>query len=101
MLLVAVTFVVYFPVLGHEFVSYDDFVEVVDNPHVRAGLTPRSVFRAFSTPSARVHWMPLTTISFQIDFELWGLQPAGYHLTNVVLHALGTLLLFLAFARRT
>ncbi len=100
-LLVAATFALYLPVLGHEFVSYDDDVEVIDNPHVRAGLSPRSVFRAFSTPSAGVHWMPLTTLSFQIDFELWGLQPAGYHLTNVVLHALGTLLLFLALARMT
>lgn len=35
-------------------------------------------------------WMPLTRISFVIDYLLWGQHPAGYHLTNIVLHALNT-----------
>jgi tetratricopeptide (TPR) repeat protein len=100
-LLVGITFIVYLPVLGHEFVSYDDYEDVIDNPLVRAGLSASSAMETFSTPSNRAHWFPMTTISLQIDFELWGPQPAGYHLTNVVLHTLAALMLFLAFTRMT
>ena len=46
-------------------------------------------------------WIPLTTISFQLDYEFYGLEPAGFLLTNAVLHAISTLLLFAALTRMT
>ncbi len=46
-------------------------------------------------------WMPLTWVSYLLDAQLWGTGPAGYHATNVVLHALSASLLFLALRMMT
>lgn len=99
-LLLALTAVVFHPVRGHEFVDYDDHVYILENPNLRDGLGVESVVRAFTTPHA-ANWIPLTWISLQIDRELYGLDPAGYHLTNVALHALSAVLLFFALVRMT
>ena len=99
-LLLALTAVVFQPVRDHEFVDYDDHVYVVENPNLRDGLGVESVVRAFTTPYT-ANWIPLTWISLQIDHEFYGLEPAGYHLTNVALHTLSALLLFFALSRMT
>jgi hypothetical protein len=91
---------VFHPVREHDFSGYDDDVYITDNPHLRSGLTPENVVRAFTEPYF-ANWIPLTRISFQLDYELYGLEPAGYLLTNAVLHALSTLLLFAALTRMT
>jgi tetratricopeptide (TPR) repeat protein len=91
---------VFHPVRKHEFTGYDDKVYITDNPYLRSGLTPENVMRAFTEPYFS-NWIPLTRISFQLDYELYGLEPAGYLLTNAVLHALSTLLLFAALVRMT
>ncbi len=82
----------------HAFVNYDDNVYVYDNPMVAAGLTWKGTVWAFT----RVHacnWHPLTWMSHQLDCELYGLNPAGHHLTNTLLHAATAIALF--FALRT
>jgi tetratricopeptide (TPR) repeat protein len=79
---------------GGEFSELDDGEYVIDNPQVHAGLTSASVAWAFTTYHAR-NWHPLTWLSLQLDHELHGLEPAGYRLTNVLLHAANAVLLFL------
>jgi tetratricopeptide (TPR) repeat protein len=76
----------------NEFVNYDDDRYVTDNAQVRAGITPESVAWAFTTTHVG-NWHPLTWLSHMLDVELYGLNPAGHHLTNVLLHIVNTLLL--------
>jgi tetratricopeptide (TPR) repeat protein len=92
--LAVVTLAVYAPVRGHGFVDYDDGEYVFANPHVQAGLSAESVAWAFTT-MAVTNWHPLTWLSHMLDVQLFGLDPAGHHLVNVVLHAANAgLLLF-------
>jgi tetratricopeptide (TPR) repeat protein len=95
MLLVAATLIVYRPVAGFAFVNLDDPDYVQDNPIVRAG--PAS---AFTTIQAG-YWIPLTWLSYQLDYRLFGLAAGGYHTTNVMLHAANAVLLFLLLCRLT
>jgi hypothetical protein len=86
--------------VGFEFLSLDDGVYVTDNEEVRAGLTVESVKWAFTTFRGGP-WHPLTWLSHMLDVELFGLDPAGHHATNVAIHALTTALLFLALRALT
>jgi len=99
MLLVG-TLAAYAPVLEAGFVSYDDPRYVTGNPLVLEGLDPDNLVRAF-TSVQEVNWIPLVWVSFMVDHALWGLEPAGYHATNLALHAIATLLLFAALRRLT
>ena len=84
--MVAVTTLVSFwPVLWNEFINFDDDTTFLNNPYYRGlGWT-------------QLHWMwgtrhlamyrPLTWVTYGIDYELWGLNPFGYHLTSLLLHA--------------
>jgi tetratricopeptide (TPR) repeat protein len=94
--LVLATFAVYWQVREFSFVNYDDDSYVTDNPHVRDGLTFENVEWAFSTGYAS-NWFPMTWLSHMLDCQLYGLDPAGHHLTSVVLHILNSVLLFCAF----
>ena len=85
---------VYFPVLRHDFVVYDDENYVRANPHVQQGLTVEAVRWAFTT-GRQSNWHPLTWLSHVLDCQLFGLQPWGHHLTNLLFHALNTVLVFL------
>ena len=91
LLLVAATAALYGRVAGFDFV-WDDEQYVVGNPPVRAGLTSDGVVWAFTTAHAS-NWHPLTWLSHMLDVELYGMNPAGHHVTNLVLHALNALLL--------
>ena len=92
LLVVVSTVVVYSPVRQHGFVNYDDDEYVVRNTHVHSGLTPDSLTWAL-TSTATGNWHPLTWMSHALDCQLFGLDPSAHHLTNVVFHALSTLLL--------
>jgi tetratricopeptide (TPR) repeat protein len=96
--LCAATIVAFAGVWRADFVNYDDPGYVTDNPQVRAGLTLAGLWWDLTT-TYFVNWHPLTWASFQADYELYGLAPAGYHLTNLLLHLANALLLF-AFLRR-
>jgi tetratricopeptide (TPR) repeat protein len=80
---------------GNDFVNYDDGIYVTENPSVRAGLTAEGVGWAFTTFHAG-NWHPLTWLSLQLDAQIYGIQPWGFHLTNVLLHTANTVLLFWA-----
>ena len=80
------------------FINYDDPLYVSDNPQVTGGLSPASLGWAFTTGHAGV-WVPLTWASFQVDASLAGPGPAGFHRTNLLLHLLNVVLVFLLVRR--
>jgi len=90
----------YLPSFGHQFVNFDDNQYVSENPMVRGGLTLPAVRWAFTTGHAS-NWHPLTWLSHMLDVELSGLQPAGHHLTNVLLHATAAVALLVLTAGLT
>lgn len=85
--------------LRHDFINYDDDKYVTRNDHLRIG-TWQSIRWAFTSFYA-ANWHPLTWASHLLDIRLFGLKPMGHHLTNMVLHLLNVLLLFLAFSWMT
>lgn len=93
--LVILTGAAYARVVGYGFVSFDDPSYVYHNPHVRTGFTARNVAWAL-TAAHSANWHPLTWISHSIDSSIYGMWAGGHHITNVLLHALNTVLLFLA-----
>ncbi len=98
--LVAMVWLAFGQTVRYQFVSYDDGDYVYENPNVTAGLTFRGIAWAFTHVHA-ANWHPLTTLSHMLDCQLYGLQPWGHHLTNVSLHAVGAILLFLALRALT
>jgi Flp pilus assembly protein TadD len=94
------TVALFLPAVSHQFLGYDDHDYVTENPHVRAGLTWSGVVWAFKSFYAS-NWHPLTWLSHMLDCQIYGLKPAGHHLTNVLLHATNAVLLFLALTRLT
>jgi len=91
--LVTVTFLAYWPVLDNGFVNFDDGRYVTENTHIQNGLTREAVIWAF-TQSYAANWHPMTWLSHMLDFEVYGLDPLGHHLTNLFFHIANTLLLF-------
>lgn len=83
-----------------DFVNFDDNLYVTDNIHVRAGLNWDTIRWAFTSTVAS-NWHPLTWISHALDFQLYGLQPAGHHLTNLLFHTANAVLLFIWLWRLT
>ncbi|HTU25462.1 MAG TPA: tetratricopeptide repeat protein [Pirellulales bacterium] len=87
--------------LGHPYLGYDDQVYVYNNPYVKAGLTLEGLWWAL-TDGPFNEWYPMTSLSHMLDGEMYGVQhPAGHYLTNVVLHAASSVLLFLVLLRMT
>jgi hypothetical protein len=99
--LAALTVVAFAGVAGNGFVAFDDPGYVLDNEHVRSGLTWDGIRWAFTT-GAMSNWTPLTWLShmaaaqcFGVDGTLLGLPVAGWHhLVDLALHTGSTLLLF-------
>lgn len=80
-----ITLLIYLPALNGEFINYDDPGYVYNNPAIRI-LDWEFIKWAFT--ASYMGWpMPFTWISFAIDYQIWGLNPFGYHLTNNILHA--------------
>ena len=98
--LTAIICAVYWQTLDHQFTNFDDNVYVTDNRHVQAGLSSKSIAWAFASTHAS-NWHPLTWLSHMLDCQLYGLKPAGHHLTNVLFHIANTLLLFVVLTRMT
>ncbi|UCE98601.1 MAG: tetratricopeptide repeat protein [Planctomycetota bacterium] len=93
-ILAGVTVGVYWQVLYNDFVNYDDPVYVTENKHLKEGLTWQGVVWAFTSERAD-NWHPVTWLSLMLDYEVFGLDARGFHITNLVIHIVNTLLLFL------
>ncbi len=94
--LVAASLIVYGQVITHEFINYDDGVYITENPHVKDGFTLESIKWAFTTGHA-TNWHPVTWLSHMLDIEIYGLNPMGHHWTNLQIHIVNSILLFLVF----
>jgi len=98
--LAVVTLLIYLPMLWHGFVNYDDPDYIIGNAHVTGGLTWANVVWAFTSNDA-ANWHPLTWLSHMLDCQLFGVNPAGHHLMNLLFHTANTLLLFLLLGKLT
>ena len=87
----ALTFVVFLPALGCDFIGWDDDF-IYNNTFIRS-LDLEFFKWVFTTPVSN-NWHPLTFITFALDYSIWGLDPVGYHLTNIIFHSLNALLVF-------
>src|SRR5690242_9191110 len=92
--LVVLIWLVFGQTLTHGFVNFDDESYVYANPVVSRGISLHAIAWAFSHVVSH-NWHPLTTISHMIDCQLFDLKPGGHHFTNVLLHSVATILLFL------
>lgn len=90
----------FWPVLGHDFVGFDDERYVTANRRVQEGLTVSSLRWAWSAFHA-ANWHPLTWITHMLDWQLYGAHPTGHHLTSMLLHVANTLLVFMLLERMT
>ena len=86
-------FALHAPSIGFDFIHFDDMEYIVRNPMVAGGFTWAGVEAAWTTAHESL-WLPLLWMSFMLDVELFGLEPWGFHLVNVVLFALNAGLLF-------
>ena len=88
----AITVVVFLPVLGADFVAYDDPENFLQNQHYR-GLG-WSELQWMWTTTHLGHYVPLSWMTLGLDYVLWGMNPAGYHAVNLLLHAANAVMLF-------
>src|SRR5229473_402119 len=94
-LIAVVTFAAFLPTLQNQFVNWDDDTNFLDNPHYR-GLGWTHLRWMWTTHLG--HYIPLTWMTLGLDYVLWGMNPLGYHLTNLLLHAANAVLFyFVAF----
>lgn len=91
--IVFITFAVYLSSLQNGFVNWDDNIYVYENRHIQT--IDFEFFKWIFTVGANPTWHPLTLFSIGVDYAIWGLNPAGYHLTNITIHSVNTLLVFL------
>ncbi|MBI4129132.1 hypothetical protein HY464_00395, partial [Candidatus Peregrinibacteria bacterium] len=91
-LIIGLTFLVYGQSLGNAFVRWDDSMLIYENPIVRE-ISWKSLKAAFTTYDPELY-IPLTFLSYQIDYAIGGMHPFMFHLTNLVLHTLNAVLVF-------
>lgn len=87
----------FFPALSYEFLNWDDPGYVLNNPWIRSwsGENLRFVF----TQPYFANFLPLHLVSYMVDYSLWALNPFGYHLQSVLLHALNSALALMVVRR--
>ena len=90
----------YLPVLGNGYVLLDDGLYVIRNSWVLQGITAEGLARAWTANVAN-NWHPLTMLSHMLDCQLYGSEPAGHHLTSLLLHLANVLMLFEVLRRMT
>src|SRR6266571_642683 len=95
-LIALVTFVPFLPTLDNQFVNWDDQKNFLDNPHYR-GLGWAHLRWMWTTHMG--HYIPLTWMTLGLDYLLWGMNPVGYHLTNLLLHAANAVVFFFVVRR--
>jgi protein O-mannosyl-transferase len=98
--LAGLTWLVFGQTLWHDFVNYDDPRYVYENTRITGGLSISGIAWAF-THVHSMNWHPLTTISHMLDCQLNGLKVGGHHFTNVLLHIVAVMLLFLGLLQMT
>src|SRR6266481_1349085 len=92
LLVALITFVAFSPALRNGFVNWDDLETLVENQNFR-GFSRSHLLWMFTTFHLG-HYQPLSWITFSLDYLLWGMEPFGYHLTNILLHSANAVLFY-------
>jgi protein O-mannosyl-transferase len=99
--LAVVVIALFLPALRNGFVNYDDPDYITHNVHVLQGLNWENIKWAFGTDNPAANWHPLTWISHMLDVQIFGLNPWGHHLINILMMAADVVLLFLFLVQAT
>lgn len=91
------TIAAFVPAFSAGFVAWDDDRNFLNNPHWR-GLGAEQLAWMWTTFHMG-HYIPLSWMTLGLDYLAWGMNPTGYHATNVVLHAVNAVLIYFV-ARR-
>ncbi|HHT9123694.1 MAG TPA: hypothetical protein ACFYEF_12560, partial [Candidatus Wunengus sp. YC63] len=98
-IIVVVSALIYIYTLGNDF-AYDDKFTITNNYLIRSWHKIPTIFtNDYFTSSGELSYRPVVTLSYFIDYFFWQLNPLGYHLTNLLLHSLNSVLLFFLFTR--
>src|SRR3989449_1218312 len=96
LLVALLTLTAFLPTLQNQFVSWDDDKNFLENPHYR-GLGWTHLRWMWTTHLG--HYIPLTWMTLGLDYLLWGMNPVGYHLTSLLLHAANAVVFFFVVRR--
>lgn len=99
-LVLVTTFLIYSPSLRNDFI-WDDTHLIVNDPTIRSFKNTGRIFQTYLFPEVggSNFYRPLQTFSFMVDYAVWGLNPFGYHLTNLIFHMLSVLLIYFLVSR--
>jgi len=100
LILILVTATAYWQLSECDFVGFDDYVQLVDNPYLHEGITAKTIAWAFSFENS-TYWHPLTWLSHMLGFQIFGFKPGMHHLINLFFHIANTLLLFFVLKKMT
>jgi len=92
-ILACLTTIVFIQVVSFDFVNHDDDAHVYQNATTQQPLSPNSIAAVFQSTLIG-HYIPITGLTFLLDYQLYGLSPGGYHLSNLFFHIANVLLLF-------
>lgn len=98
--LALLTWGVFGQTLWSDFVNYDDPQYVYENANITSGLSVTGIAWAF-THIHSMNWHPVTSVSHMLDCQFFGLRAGAHHFTNVLLHTIAAVLLFIALERMT
>ena len=91
-LIAFITFAIYLPALRNGFVNWDDDLYIYENQKIQT--IDVIFFKWIFTAVVAALWHPLTLFSYAVDYAIWGLNPLGYHLTNIFFHTANTFMVF-------
>jgi tetratricopeptide (TPR) repeat protein len=93
-LIFILTFCAFIPAINAGFSGFDDYGLLMEETNWR-GIAPSNLAWMFSFESTRMgHYQPLTWLTYGIDFTLWGMNAAGYHVVNILFHSANAVLMF-------
>ncbi len=84
---------VFRPILDFEFIDLDVRRQVIENPAIR-GLSAENLKQIFTTRGTTSSYYPVRSLTYAIDYQIWGLKPRGFKLTNGLIHLANVLLAF-------
>ena len=100
LILIIATIAIYWQIQNYEFIRFDEELYLTKNINIQQGLSLENIRWSFATIDAG-YFQPLTWLSLMLDYELFKLNAGGYHWTNLLLHIISTVLLFLVLNKMT
>jgi len=97
LIIIAGIFICYHSVINAPFL-WDDEVMVVGNASIKENLNLQKIFSSGAFGGAieeSSYYRPIQIFTYSLDYKLWGLNPKGFHVSNIILHILGCIVLLL------